>query len=90
MLHWQLRWSLWLSVAILLQVLIVKVDEGSGETGQTAARGDGAVLITLVANRLENPVFLTQAGDGSGRLVVVERPGRIRVVNESKSGNTYR
>ena len=29
---------------------------------------------------LQSPVFLTHAGDGSGRLFVVERPGTIRVL----------
>ncbi len=73
-----------------MQVVILQVDEGSAETDHTAARGDVAVLIPLVTNRLENPVFLTRAGDGPGRLFVVEQPGRIRVLDESKSANTYR
>ena len=90
MLRWRLRWSLWLSVALLMQVVMLQVNEGSGETGHAVARGDGAVLIPLVTNRLENPVFLTQAGDGSGRLFVVEQPDRIRVLDESQSANTYR
>jgi glucose/arabinose dehydrogenase len=33
-----------------------------------------------VTEGLENPLFLTQAGDGTGRLFVVEQPGRIRVL----------
>ena len=28
---------------------------------------------------LDQPLFLTHAGDGSGRLFIVEKPGRIRI-----------
>jgi uncharacterized repeat protein (TIGR01451 family) len=37
----------------------------------------------VVVSGLQNPVQVTHAGDGSGRLFVVEQPGRIRVVEES-------
>ena len=33
----------------------------------------------LVITRLYQPVFVTHAGDGSGRLFIVEKPGTIRV-----------
>jgi glucose/arabinose dehydrogenase len=33
-----------------------------------------------VTNGLQNPLFLTQPGDESGRLFIVEQPGRIRVL----------
>jgi glucose/arabinose dehydrogenase len=33
-----------------------------------------------VASGLTNPVFITNAGDGSGRLFVVEQPGSIRIL----------
>ena len=33
--------------------------------------------LQLVADGLEQPVFVTHAGDGSGRLFVVEQAGRI-------------
>ena len=35
-----------------------------------------------VVDGLEQPVFLTHAGDGSGRLFVLERAGRIRIVEQ--------
>lgn len=37
-----------------------------------------------VAKDLDRPVFVTHAGDGSGRLFVVEQPGRIRVIRDGQ------
>ncbi len=37
-------------------------------------------LQTVVTSGLNNPVHVTHAGDGSGRLFVVEKPGRVRVL----------
>lgn len=34
-----------------------------------------------LANGFERPVYLTHAGDGSGRLFVVEQPGRVRTIS---------
>jgi len=43
----------------------------------------GALQLTEVVGRgLRSPVHLTHAGDGSGRLFVVEQLGRIRIVRE--------
>ena len=33
-----------------------------------------------IANGLTNPIFITNASDGSGRIFVVEQPGRIRII----------
>lgn len=38
--------------------------------------------VSLVAAGLASPLFITHAGDGSGRLFVVEQRGRIRIVKE--------
>jgi glucose/arabinose dehydrogenase len=35
--------------------------------------------LTPVVSGLESPVYLTHAGDGSGRIFIVEQPGRIRI-----------
>ncbi|MCS7060634.1 MAG: PQQ-dependent sugar dehydrogenase [Anaerolineae bacterium] len=37
-------------------------------------------LQTIVPSGLNNPVHVTHAGDGSGRLFIVEKPGRLRIV----------
>ncbi|MGD8791249.1 MAG: PQQ-dependent sugar dehydrogenase [Anaerolineae bacterium] len=61
--------------------------------GQAPAQENGLAPVTtqvppeaeieidqVVASGLDHPVQVTHAGDGSGRLFVVEQPGRIRVV----------
>jgi len=35
-----------------------------------------------IADGLSNPVFITNAGDGSGRIFVIERAGRIRIIKD--------
>jgi glucose/arabinose dehydrogenase len=49
------------------------------------ASGEAAGVVRLalqpvVASGLDTPVFVTHAGDGSGRLFVIEQGGRIRIV----------
>jgi glucose/arabinose dehydrogenase len=41
-----------------------------------------AVGLKPVADGLDQPVHVATAGDGSGRLFVVEQPGRIRIVRD--------
>jgi glucose/arabinose dehydrogenase len=43
-----------------------------------------AFKFTNVASGLSNPVFITDAGDGSGRLFIVEQVGRIRILKAGK------
>ncbi|MFB3906398.1 MAG: sorbosone dehydrogenase family protein [Acidobacteriota bacterium] len=42
------------------------------------------ILLEPVASGFESPVLVTDAGDGSGRLFVVEQRGRIRVVRSGE------
>ena len=44
----------------------------------------GQLTVVRVTGGLSSPLGVTHAGDGSGRLFVVQRGGRVRVV---KSGN---
>src|SRR4249919_3789952 len=46
----------------------------------SAATGNPALLLRPVVSGLSRPLDLENAGDGSGRLFVVEQDGRIRVV----------
>lgn len=48
---------------------------------------DGAIpsiALQEVARGLENPVHVAHAGDGSGRLFVVEQPGRVRILENGR------
>ncbi|MGH2463351.1 MAG: PQQ-dependent sugar dehydrogenase, partial [Candidatus Limnocylindria bacterium] len=47
--------------------------------------GPDHLAIQLIAGGFDNPTTVTNAGDGSGRLFVVERVGRIRTVNSDGS-----
>jgi glucose/arabinose dehydrogenase len=42
------------------------------------------VELVPVAEGLERPVFITDAGDGSGRLFIIEQPGRILVLQDGE------
>jgi glucose/arabinose dehydrogenase len=42
------------------------------------------LAIEPIVDGLQRPVFVTGAGDGSGRLFVVEQPGRIRVFQDGQ------
>ena len=44
--------------------------------------------VVEVATGLEFPVRVTHAGDGSGRIFVVELPGRIRIVQDGAASET--
>ena len=44
-----------------------------------------AIGLTQLTPTFDRPVYVTHAGDGSGRLFVVERPGRIQII---KNGAT--
>ena len=45
---------------------------------------DISLSLELVATGLQKPLFLTHAGDSSGRLFLVEQPGRIHILEEGQ------
>ena len=48
--------------------------------GSAGASGASIVSVTPVVSGLKSPVHVTNAGDGSGRLFVVEQGGRVRII----------
>ncbi len=61
---------------------------GETPTDPTATPEPGGELPTLtlepLVSGLARPTFLTHAGDGSGRLFVIEKPGIIRVIHDGE------
>jgi glucose/arabinose dehydrogenase len=57
----------------------------AGRTG-IAARDSGELAfgLGLVADGFDQPVQVVDAGDGSGRLFIVEQSGRVRIVQDGK------
>ena len=53
-------------------------------TVQAAQPAPAVAVETLVAEGLEHPLYVTHAGDGSGRLFGVEQPGRIRIIQQGR------
>jgi glucose/arabinose dehydrogenase len=56
----------------------------SGSSGPVVPFDPAAVTVDVVAavTRLDKPLDVTHAGDGSGRLFVAEQAGRIRIVKD--------
>ena len=50
--------------------------------------GQDAFRVTRVATGLAQPLFLTGLPDGSGRVLVVERAGRLRLLNPATGAST--
>src|SRR5947207_2767991 len=55
---------------------------GSAPASSPTARVGVTVTAEVAVNGLDNPVDVTNAGDGSGRLFVVEQAGVIRVIRD--------
>jgi glucose/arabinose dehydrogenase len=84
------RTTTWLAISMLCALLGVLFLAGAtwipasagmtAEAGMTAAISWPKITLASTVSGLDLPVHITNAGDGSGRLFVVERPGRIRIV----------
>ena len=69
------------AAAALALAAIIPTSALSGAR-ETAGAGTARVALDQLAIGLERPVYLTNAGDGSGRLFVVEKEGRIRIIQD--------
>jgi glucose/arabinose dehydrogenase len=71
----------------LLSLLLATSHETSNTENAALAKnrvqtGPVVALRPVVTSGISNPTYVTHAGDGSGRLFVVEQPGQIRVVRD--------
>lgn len=77
----------WRRLALLMLVVMMAI-----LSDETKARGQAATpanrpsltLSPISTQGLRQPLYLTHAGDGSGRIFVVEQPGRIRILTEDR------
>lgn len=61
----------------------------AGSTATVAAApADADIALQLVAQNLSKPVFLTTAGDGSGRHFIVEQTGKIKILKNGSVSTT--
>lgn len=56
--------------------------QGNDQTSTASAQSPWTLQLVPVVEGLDRPVHVTHAGDGSGRLFVVEKAGRIRIVRD--------
>src|SRR3989442_344251 len=65
--------------------LVERVESQGVEPGPRTVEQALAIELTpIVTDGLRNPLYVTHAGDGSGRMFVVEQPGRIRIVENGR------
>lgn len=79
------RLALGVVLGIVVTYLIVAI-VGRFQPGSSVASAQGAIdwptiALTETVNGLSQPLHVTNAGDGSGRLFVVEKVGVIRIVD---------
>jgi glucose/arabinose dehydrogenase len=71
-------------VLLLLSVSMWSVSAQDVPTTLSAAPDGTAYQLVEIASGLQNPLYATSAGDGSGRLFVLEQPGVIRVIQDGQ------
>ncbi len=85
--RWQLILTAWLGIACGL-VLWLGVFISSPEVAAQGSISWPSINLIKKTGGLSQPVHIAHAGDGSGRLFVVERSGRIRIVKNGTLLNT--
>jgi glucose/arabinose dehydrogenase len=55
---------------------------GIGQAAAQIEKGDITIELETIASGLTSPIYLTNAGDGSGRLFVVDQAGQIRIIDD--------
>lgn len=74
-------------LGILLH-LVAYLVVARGEAPSARVQSVANITLENVLSGLDNPVFVTNARDGSRRLFVVEQPGRIKILDPGSSSPT--
>ncbi|MGQ0572471.1 MAG: PQQ-dependent sugar dehydrogenase [Armatimonadota bacterium] len=80
----QQRAQSFIVVIVLLLVAGVLAWHGRTDTAVRGAPGSPRPQLQQMATDLSDPVFVTHAGDRSGRLFVVEQPGVVRIIRDGR------
>lgn len=67
----------------------VEPGPGTPEPSETPAPRTDTISFEEVAGGFDQPLYVTGAGDGSGRLFVLEKTGRAHVVAEGQRGSVF-
>jgi glucose/arabinose dehydrogenase len=79
-----------LPVLVVLVASVAASCSGNGGSGGTPPPPTLQVELVPVASGFTNPLDIQQAGDGSGRLFVVEQGGKIKIIqNGTVAGTPY-
>lgn len=78
-----IRVTIWLLVG-LIAFGAPAVHESLAQGGTAVPPGELKVGLKKVAENFSLPTDITNAGDGSGRIFVVEKPGAIRILKDGK------
>ena len=80
-----------MKISILLTLIYgLLLSTGYGPPADQQKHNAWPVIDTvLVVEDLENPVHITHAPDGSGRLFVVEQPGRVKILLNGSLQGTF-
>lgn len=68
-------------VMVLLSALL-QLTACNSENGFVPAPGTPVLVLTPIVNGFVQPVHIAHAGDGSDRMFIVERAGRVRVITD--------
>ncbi|GIV74895.1 MULTISPECIES: PQQ-dependent sugar dehydrogenase [Caldilinea] len=75
----QTRWIASLVLSVVVGLGLVHAFTASGENHA------GEIALQEVASGFSQPVYVTHAGDGSGRLFVVEKAGLIKIIHNGQT-----
>lgn len=73
----------------LVIFLFVNSSRADFSQGKVVATAWPEIALIPIVDGLEAPVHITHAGDGSGRIFIVEQAGRIRLFHDGKLSGTF-